>query len=53
MTVSFPVWAFYLFGIVGAIVSVGLISWAVMRVERWLSKRNEAKFLNGQNKTPN
>ena len=48
MTISFPVWAFYLLGIVGAIVSVGLISWVVMRVERWLNKRNESKLLNKQ-----
>ena len=48
MLISFPVWAFYLFGVIGAIVSVGLISWAVMRVERWWSKRHESKFLDGK-----
>lgn len=45
MVISFPSWMFYIFGVVGVIVSVGLIAWAVIRVERWVSKRQESKYL--------
>jgi hypothetical protein len=36
---------FYVLGVIAVIISVGLISWAVIRVERWISKRNESKYL--------
>jgi hypothetical protein len=45
VTISFPSWLFYVFGVIAVIISVGLISWAVIRVERWISKRNESKYL--------
>jgi flagellar biogenesis protein FliO len=48
MSISFPVWGFYLIGLIGVIVSVALISWLVMRVERWWTKRQESKYLNGK-----
>jgi len=45
VTINFPVWGFYCLGAVGAIISVGLISWVIMRIERWFSKRSLDKAL--------
>lgn len=48
MSISFPVWGFYLIGLIGVILSVALIGWVVMRIERWWTKRQESKYLNGK-----
>jgi hypothetical protein len=45
MAISFPVWGFYLIGLIGVILSVALIGWLVMLIERWWTKRQESKYL--------